>query len=77
MKKIIGKHEYDTENATLIKKHTYGFYGEPHGHEECLYQTPEGLYFLYVNGGESSAYPKENIYRISKEKAQQWLAERQ
>ena len=58
MKKIICKKEYDTENATLIKKHTYSYYGDPAGYEETLYQTPGGLYFLYVAGGEASQYPR-------------------
>ena len=34
MKKIICKKEYDTETATLIKKCSYGFYGDPAGYEE-------------------------------------------
>ena len=48
MKKIICKKEYDTETSTLIKKYTSGNLGDPAGYEECLYQTPAGLYFLYV-----------------------------
>ena len=68
MKKIICKKEYDTETATLIKKCVYGFYGDPAGYEETLYQTPNGLYFLYVNGGETSVYPKEDILRLAKAK---------
>ena len=52
MKKIICKKEYDTETATLVKKFTSGTYGDPAGYEETLYQTPEGLYFIYANGGE-------------------------
>ena len=51
MKKIICKKEYDTETATLIKKCTYGCFGDPAGYEESLYQTSAGLYFLYVCGG--------------------------
>lgn len=73
MKKIICKKEYDTETATLIKKCAYGFYGDPAGYEETLYQTPAGLYFLYVNGGEASAYPKEDILRLAKAKVNEWL----
>ena len=46
MKKIICKREYDTETATLVKKHTVGEFGDPAGYEETLYQTPGGLYFL-------------------------------
>ena len=72
MKKIICKKEYDTATATLIKKVTFGAFGEPDGYEESLYQTPEGLYFIYVNGGEDSKHPEEDISRISKAKADEW-----
>ena len=73
MKRTICKKEYDTETAALIKKITYSFYGDPAGYEESLYQTPEGLYFIYVCGGESSPYPKEEIHRIAKNKVSEWL----
>ena len=73
MKKIICKKEYDTENATLIKKYTYGYIGDPAGYEEILFQTPGGLYFLYVNGGEASPYPQEDILRLAKTKVNSWL----
>lgn len=73
MKKIICKKEYDTETATAVKKCVYGFYGDPAGYEETLYQTPSGLYFLYVNGGESSPYPTEDILRLAKTKVNEWL----
>ncbi len=74
MKKIICKREYDTEAATLVKKVTVGNFGDADGYEETLYQTEGGLYFLYVNGGEASPYPAENIKSVSKAKAQEWLA---
>ena len=74
MKKVICKIEYSTETATFIAKHTFGSYGDPAGYEECLFQTPEGKYFLYVNGGENSIHAKEAIIRKSAEKAQEWLA---
>lgn len=73
MKKIICKKEYDTETATLVKKVTFGEFGEPEGYEESLYQTPEGLYFVYVNGGEASIHPAEDISRMSKAKADEWI----
>jgi len=73
MKKIICKKEYDTETATLVKKYTYSYYGDPAGYEETLYQTPGGLYFLYVAGGEVSAYPQEDILRLAKTKVNEWL----
>ncbi len=74
MKKIICKREYDTDNATLVKKYTYGSFGDAEGYEESLYQTEKGLYFLYVNGGEESPYKTENIKSVSKAKAEEWLA---
>ncbi len=73
MKKIICKKEYDTETATLVKKVTYGYFGDPAGYEEILFQTPEGLYFMYVRGGECSPYPQENIARVAKAKVNEWL----
>ena len=73
MKKIICKKEYDTETATLIQKHIVGTYGDPAGYEEDLYQTPEGLYFLHVGGGEESQYPAEDILRLAKTKVKDWM----
>lgn len=73
MKKIICKKEYDTKTASLIKKYTSGHPGDPAGFEECLFQTPDGLYFLYVYGGETSPYPDENILRLAKTKVQDWI----
>ena len=72
MKKIICKKEYDTETSTLIKKYTSGNLGDPAGYEECLYQTPAGLYFLYVVGGEASPYPTEDILPLAKTKVADW-----
>ncbi len=73
MKKIICKKEYDTETAQLIKNYTNGSYGDPAGYEENLYQTPAGLYFLHVCGGEASPYPTEDILRLAKTKVNEWL----
>ena len=73
MKKIICKKEYNTESATLVKKHTCSYFGDPAGYEETLYQTPGGLYFLYVRGGETSPYPTEDILRLAKTKVNDWL----
>ena len=73
MKKIICKKEYDTETATLIRKHIVGTYGDPAGYEEDLYQTPEGLSFLHVGGGETSPYPNEDILRLAKTKVKTWM----
>ena len=73
MKKIICKKEYDTENATLIKAYSCGELGDPAGYEEILFKTEGGKFFLYTNGGEASPYAKEDIKRMSAEKAQEWL----
>ena len=74
MKKIICKIVYDTETAQLIKKNTYGNFGDADGYEESLYVTEDGKYFLYVNGGEASPYAKEDIKRMAAAKAEEWLA---
>lgn len=72
MKKTICKVEYDTSTAQLVKKFTYGEFGDADGYEESLYVTEDGKYFLYVNGGEQSLYPQENIKRISAAKVEEW-----
>lgn len=73
MQKIICKKVYDTETSTLIKKITYGTYGASDGWEESLYQTGEGNFFLYTNGGADSKYKTENITRMSAAKKEEWL----
>jgi len=74
MKKIICKKEYDTDSSTVVKKNTYGAFGDPAGYEETLYVTGDGKYFLYVNGGADSKYPKEDIKRMSEKAAAEWQA---
>ena len=73
MQKIICKKVYDTNNAELVKKVTFGQFGDSNGYEESLFKTDGGLFFLYVNGGANSKYPKEDIVRMSAEKAKIWL----
>lgn len=73
MKKIICKKEYNTETATLVQKYVCGYYGDPAGYEEDLFQTPEGLYFVYGIGGEASPYPTEDIQRLAKTKVKEWM----
>ncbi|MBQ4153815.1 MAG: hypothetical protein IJE01_01275 [Clostridia bacterium] len=72
MTKIICKVEYNTETATFIDKKSEGAFGDPKGYEEVLFKTPDGKYFLYVNGGEESPYKKEDIKRMSAAKAKEW-----
>lgn len=74
MKKIICKVTYDTDAAELVAKKTSGQFGDPAGYEESLYKTADGKFFLYVNGGEDSIYPKEDIKRMAAKKAEEWQA---
>ena len=73
MQKTICKKVYDTETSTIVKKVTFGCYGCADGYEETLYKTESGNFFLYTNGGASSKYTKEDITRMSAEKAKAWL----
>ena len=75
MKKVICKKEDETAASTVVKKVTSGAYGDPAGYEETLYVTEGGSYFLYVNGGAESKYPKEDIKRMSAKAADAWKAE--
>lgn len=71
MQRTISKRLYDTETATLIKAHSEGDFGDPAGYEERLYRTPEGYYFLYGNGGETSPYKAETIKQMSAARAEE------
>ena len=75
MKKIICKKEYDTAASSIVKKVTCGYFGDPAGYEETLYVTEGGNYFIYVNGGADSKYPKEDIKRMSAKAAEAWIEE--
>ena len=75
MQKIICKKLYDTETATIVEKTTHGNFGDADGYEETLYLTPDGFYFLYVNGGVESIHPVEEIRRLSKSNADKWIEE--
>ncbi len=73
MKKTICKVDYDTDASELLGKKTSGSFGDPAGYEESLYKTADGKFFLYVNGGADSIYKKEDIKRMAKAKADEWL----
>ena len=73
MKKIICKVEYDTETSELLKKKTFGEFGDPEGYEESLNKTESGKFFLYVNGVENSPNKKEDIKRLAAAKAEERL----
>lgn len=73
MIKKIGKVTYDTSTATVVKKNTFGIFGDPKGYEETLYVTENGNYFLYTNGGSESKYTQEKIKPVSKTNAKNYL----
>ena len=72
MEKTICKYVYSTEKSQVVKKYTEGAFGDADGYEE----TEDGKYFLYVNGGAESIHPAEDIKRMSKAKAEEWLESR-
>lgn len=72
MQKTFKGKVYDTDAMAVVKKVTYGDFGDPAGYEETLYVTENGMYFLYTNGGEQSKYPTEKLTNLSKAKAQAW-----
>jgi hypothetical protein len=74
MKKIICKKEYDTDTSVVVEKRSFGNFGDTDGYEETLYKTESGSFFLYVNGGADSKYPKEDIKRMSAKAAEEWSA---
>ena len=75
MVKTIRKKVYDTDASVVVKKVAVGAWGDPAGYETTLYQTDDGSYFLYTNGGEASPYPVEEITAMSKINAKKWLEE--
>ena len=75
MKKTICNVDYDTAASSIVKKVTFGSFGDANGYEETLFVTADGKYFLYTNGGADSKYPKEDIKRMGKANAEKWMNE--
>ena len=75
MKKTFKGKVYDTDEMTVVKKVTYGTFGDPTGYEETLYVAENGTYFLYNFGGEQSPYASEKLVNLSKAKAAAWEKE--
>ena len=73
MKKIICKKEYDTATATLIKKYTYGFFGDPAGYEELLYQIDYQYFTIRELEKEVGAGKNQLRNRYNKAKKKQKL----
>ena len=76
MIKTVKNKVYDTEKATIVKKVTHSFWGDPAGYEETLMQNPDGSYFIYTNGGATSPYTKENICACTKANAAKFIEEK-
>lgn len=66
---------YDTATATVVKKVTYGVYGDPAGYEKTMFVTKEGDYFLYTYGGAASEFKEEKITAFTKANAKKWIEE--
>ena len=75
MKQKIGVKVYDTDTAEFVRTFTHGAWGDPAGYEEVLYRTPDGCYFLFCRGGETSPYPTERIKRVAKANVAKYLGE--
>ena len=66
---------FDTDTATIVKKITHSYYGDPAGYETTMYRTPNGHYFLYTYGGKKSPYRVEKITYFFPNRARKWLEE--
>jgi len=53
--------KFELANLSLVKKTTFGYFGDPAGYEESLYVTKDGQEVLYTNGGKDSKYTKESF----------------
>ena len=52
---------FDLNELKLVKKVTFGYFGDPAGYEESLYETKDGQEVLYTNGGKDSKYTKASF----------------
>ena len=53
--------KFELADLTLVKKATFGYFGDPAGYEESLYVTKDGQEVLYTNGGKDSKYTKASF----------------
>jgi hypothetical protein len=56
MKKTIAGKTYNTDTASQIANHAYGYASDFAHWDETLYQTKKGNYFLYGYGGPMTSY---------------------
>lgn len=73
-KVIEGKRRmFDTEKSTELGTRSFGYFGDPAGYEETLYQTRQGLYFVVGKGGEESPYAEgEDLRYLTDDEAAAW-----
>lgn len=56
--------------------HKYnGYFGDPSGFEEILFETTESSYVLLGQGGYHSAHQGVTLRQLTKSKAHKWLVE--
>lgn len=72
MKKSINRKVYNTETAAEIRRKACGYFGDPTGYEEVLFQTAKGDYFVYALGGPQSKYAEETIFALTADEAGQF-----
>lgn len=73
MRVLIDGAVYDTSEASIDKKFTFGAPGDAKGYEETLFITSDGRYFIYTNGGNKSKYTQESITPIAREQVLEWV----
>ncbi len=69
----IGRKVYDTDKSRLVAQRALSCYGDPAGFEERLYAKAKDDYFLFGQGGETSAYPQPSIVAVTVDQARDWL----
>ena len=84
MKKVIDQKVYDTKTATELHSWDNGKFTNDVGHvRETLYRQNNGTFFIYGEGGALTEYAvycgnnstagSENIRRVDREEAVEWL----
>lgn len=56
IKRVVGGHLYDTEQATLIAESRYDGASDDEDYREALYRNENGVLFLAAEGGVESFY---------------------
>ncbi len=83
VKRVVGGHLYDTEQATLIAESRYDGASDDEDYKEALYRNENGVLFLAAEGGVESFYSAilrggkpargTEIIPLSADEASRWL----